>query len=122
MRITHVIRGEDHVTNTAVRCSSSERLRLMRQRRFPHTIFSSARAARLCQSERIAFHRLAARSGYRPLAVAALATLTGSSDNVHAVRSLDELARFQSRMSRAIRRVSTADLETLTHRTLALYE
>jgi glutamyl-tRNA synthetase len=58
------------------------------------------------------------------MAVAALATLTGSSDNVHAVRSLEELAQSfdLSHVSRNPARFDPADLETLTHRTLALYE
>jgi len=61
--------------------------------------------------------------GYEALAVAALATLTGSSDNVHAVRSLGELgAQFDlSHVSRNPARFDPADLATLTHRTLALF-
>ena len=59
--------------------------------------------------------------GYEALAVAALATLTGSSEAVRAVRSLQELsAHFDlSHVSRNPARFDPADLATLTHRTLA---
>jgi glutamyl-tRNA synthetase len=58
------------------------------------------------------------------MAVAALATLTGSSDNVQAVRSLAELGQHfdLAHVSRNPARFDPDDLATLTHRTLALFE
>jgi glutamyl-tRNA synthetase len=62
--------------------------------------------------------------GYEALAVAALATLTGSSDSVRPVRSLRELARkFDlSHVSRNPARFDPGDLAALTHKTLAILE
>lgn len=126
MRITHVIRGEDHVTNTAVQ------LQLIRalapQAPTPvfahHNLLIGASGEAL--SKRTGSLSIASlrEEGYEPMAVAALATLTGSSDNVHAVRSLEELAKSfdLSHVSRNPARFDPGDLETLTHRTLALYE
>lgn len=126
MRITHVIRGEDHVTNTAVQ------LQLFRalapNAPFPvfahHNLLIGAGGEGL--SKRTGSLSLSSLrdEGYESLAVAALATLTGSSDNVHAVRSLAELgALFDlAHVSRNPARFDPADLATLTHRTLALLE
>ncbi|MGZ9116613.1 MAG: glutamate--tRNA ligase, partial [Methylocystis sp.] len=126
MGITHVIRGEDHVTNTAVQ------LQLMRALtpHAPTPIFAHHNlligAGGEALSKRTGSLSIASlrEDGYEPLAVAALATLTGSSDNVHAVRSLGELAQSfnLSHVSRNPARFDPADQETLTHRTLALYE
>ncbi|WP_036285595.1 glutamate--tRNA ligase [Methylocystis sp. ATCC 49242] len=126
MKITHVIRGEDHVTNTAVQ------LQLFRalapQAAAPvfahHNLLVSASGEGL--SKRTGSLSIASlrEEGYEPMAVAALATLTGSSDNVHAMRSLEELAKSfdLAHVSRNPARFDPEDLRTLTHRTLALYE
>jgi glutamyl-tRNA synthetase len=62
--------------------------------------------------------------GFEALAVAALATLTGSSDSVQPVRSLRELARkfALGHVSRNPARFDPADLEVLTHKTLTILE
>lgn len=126
MRITHVIRGEDHVTNTAVQLQLFAAL--APQAPPPafahHNLLIGATGEGL--SKRTGALSIAAlrEEGYEAMAVAALATLTGSSDNVHAVRSLDELAKSfdLAHVSRNPARFDPADLETLTHRTLALFD
>jgi glutamyl-tRNA synthetase len=126
MKITHVIRGEDHVTNTAAQLQLFQAL----APQAPPPVFAHHNllvgAAGEGVSKRSGSLSIAAlrEEGYEPLAVAALATLTGSSDNVHAVRSLSELAqRFDlTHVSRNPARFDPQDLATLTHRTLALYE
>ncbi|MGJ0507371.1 MAG: glutamate--tRNA ligase [Methylocystis sp.] len=125
MRITHVIRGEDHVTNTAVQLQLFAAL--APQAAPPvfahHNLLIGAGGEGL--SKRTGSLSIASlrEEGYEAMAVAALATLTGSSDNVHAVRSLAELgAQFDlSHISRNPARFDPDDLETLTHRTLALF-
>jgi glutamyl-tRNA synthetase len=125
MGVTHVIRGEDHVTNTAVQLQLFAAL--APDRPPPafahHNLLIGGDGEGL--SKRTGALSIASlrEAGYEALAVAALATLTGSSDNVHAVRSLDELAgRFDlSHVSRNPARFDPADLATLTHRTLALF-
>lgn len=126
MGVTHVIRGEDHVTNTAVQLQLFAAL--APQAKPPifahHNLLVGAGGEGL--SKRAGALSIASlrEEGYEALAVAALATLTGSSDNVHAVRSLDELARSfdLAHVSRNPARFDPADLAALTHRTLALFE
>lgn len=125
MRITHVIRGEDHVTNTAVQLQLFRAL----EPEAPapafahHNLLIGAGGEGLSKRTGSLSIRSLRDEGYEPLAVAALATLTGSSDNVHAVRSLAELgALFDlAHVSRNPARFDPADLATLTHRTLALF-
>ena len=121
--ITHIIRGEDHVTNTAVQLQliASAGAASAEPPIFAHhNLLIGAGGEAL--SKRTGSLSIASlrEEGYEPLAVAALATLTGSSDNVHAVRSLGELAQSfdLSHVSRNPARFDPADLETLTHRTL----
>jgi glutamyl-tRNA synthetase len=126
MKISHVVRGEDHVTNTAVQLQLFAALApAAPPPRFAHhNLLVSAAGEGL--SKRTGSLSIASlrEEGYEPLAVAALATLTGSSDNVRAVRSLGELAKSfdLAHVSRNPARFDPADLETLTHRTLALFE
>lgn len=126
MTITHVIRGEDHVTNTAVQLQLFAAL--APQAAAPvfahHNLLVAASGEGLSKRTRALSIASLREEGYEPLAVAALATLTGSSDNVHAVRSLDELAKgFDlAHVSRNPARFDPGDLATLTHRTLALLE
>jgi len=125
MAITHVIRGEDHVTNTAVQLQLFAALAPGRDAPVfaHHNLLIGSSGEGL--SKRTGALSIAAlrEDGYEPLAVAALATLTGSSDNVHAVRSLAELgASFDlSHVSRNPARFDPDDLTALTHRTLALF-
>jgi glutamyl-tRNA synthetase len=126
LAITHVIRGEDHVTNTAVQLQIIEAL--APEARPPvfahHNLLIGGAGEGL--SKRTGSLSIASlrEHGYEALAVAALATLTGSSDSVHAVRSLHELAKeFDlSHVSRNPARFDPADLASLSHRTLAMLE
>ena len=126
MEITHVIRGEDHVTNTAVQLQIFTALapELPTPIFAHHNLLISASGEGL--SKRTGSLSIASlrNDGYEPLAVAALATLTGSSDNVHAFTSLSGLGDVfdLAHVSRNPARFDPHDLETLTHRTLALFE
>jgi len=126
MNITHVIRGEDHVTNTAVQLQLFAALAPLAPPPVfaHHNLLIGASGEGL--SKRTGSLSIASlrEEGYEAMAVAALATLTGSSDNVHAARSLDELAQSfdLAHVSRNPARFDPHDLATLTHRTLALFE
>ncbi len=118
LAITHIIRGEDHVTNTAVQLQLFAAL-APRARTAPifahHNLLISGSGEGL--SKRTGSLSIASlrEEGYEALAVAALATLTGSSEAVRAVRSLRELsAHFDlSHVSRNPARFDPADLATL---------
>ncbi|MGA8170712.1 MAG: glutamate--tRNA ligase [Methylocystis sp.] len=123
MGVTHIIRGEDHVTNTAVQLQIFAAL--ASERAPPvfahHNLLVSGAGEGL--SKRTGSLSIASlrEEGYEALAVASLATLTGSSEAVRAVRSLQELAAHfdLSHISRNPARFDPDDLATLTHRTLA---
>lgn len=120
--VTHVIRGEDHITNTAVQ------LQLFR------TLGDGASAPMFAHHNLLATasgEGLSKRTGslsigslreqeMEALAVAALAVLTGTSDSVHPVASLDELAAAidLSHVSHNAAKFDQADLAALSARTL----
>jgi glutamyl-tRNA synthetase len=126
LAITHIIRGEDHVTNTAVQLQIFEALAA--GARAPvfahHNLLIGGGGEGL--SKRTGSLSIASlrEEGFEALAVAALATLTGSSDSVQPVRSLRELARkfALGHVSRNPARFDPADLEVLTHKTLTILE
>ncbi len=124
LEISHIIRGEDHVTNTAVQLQLFEALAPGSPAPVfaHHNLLISGTGEGL--SKRTGSLSIASlrEEGYEPLAVAALATLTGSSESVRAIRSLDELASHfdLAHVSRNPARFDPADLATLTHRTLAI--
>jgi len=120
LKITHVIRGEDHVTNTAVQVQLFQALGAVAPIFAHHNLLMSASGEGL--SKRTGALSIAGlrESGVEALAVASLAVLTGSSDAVTAVPSLDALmARVDlTHISRNPAKFDPAELETLTARTL----
>lgn len=121
-KITQVIRGEDHVTNTAVQIQLFEAL--AGPGKVPsfahHNLFFSATGEGL--SKRFGSLSIGAlrEAGMEPLAVAAAAVFTGSSVALHPVTSLDELAALLdlTQISRTQARFDPAELAALSSRTL----
>lgn len=118
--ITHIIRGEDHVTNTAVHIQIFEALGAPLPA-FGHVnLLTTASGEGL--SKRLGHLSLRGlrESGVEALAVAALAVLVGSSDAVRPVSSLDELANLVdlAHVSRAPAKFDEHELEALSARTL----
>ncbi|MDO9441967.1 MAG: glutamate--tRNA ligase [Beijerinckiaceae bacterium] len=120
--ITHVIRGEDHVTNTAVQIQIFEALAGAGSAPIfgHHNLLTSASGEGLSKRSGALSIGGLRDAGVESLAVAALAVLTGSSDSVHPVASLDELnAAFDlSHVSRNAARFDEAELAALSARTL----
>ncbi|OYW59167.1 MAG: glutamate--tRNA ligase [Bosea sp. 12-68-7] len=118
--VTHIIRGEDHVTNTAVHIQIFQALGAALPAFGHHNLLTTASGEGL--SKRLGHLSLRGlrEAGVEPLAVAALATLTGSSDAVRPVSSLDELAGLVdlAHVSRAPAKFDEHDLDTLSARTL----
>lgn len=122
--VTHVIRGEDHVTNTAVQ------IQLFRALgdggSVPafahHNLLATASGEGLSKRTGSLSIGSLREQGMEALAVAALAVLTGTSGSVHAVTSLDELAGAidLARVSHHAAKFDEADLAALTARTLHL--
>jgi len=118
--VTHVIRGEDHVTNTAVQIQIFEALAGAAPRFGHHNLLTDAGGGGL--SKRAGALSIASlrQKGVESLAVAALAVLVGSAEPVRPVDSLDELAALiePSQLSHAAARFDEAELEALSARTL----
>lgn len=118
--VTHVIRGEDHVTNTAVQAQIFEALGASLPAFGHHNLLTTASGEGL--SKRLGHLSLRGLrdSGVEALAVAALATMVGTSDAVRPVASLDELAGLVelAHVSRAPAKFDEHELAALSARTL----
>ncbi len=116
--ITHVIRGEDHVTNTGVQVQIFEALGAPVPVFGHHNLLTTADGEGL--SKRLGHLSLRGlrEAGYEPGAVRSLAVLTGSAESVRAVEGLDELAEIidLSEISRAPARFDESDLDGLNAR------
>jgi glutamyl-tRNA synthetase len=120
LKITHVIRGEDHVTNTAVQIQLFETLAGQAPVFGHHNLLTTASGEGLSKRSGALSIASLRQNGIEPLAIAALATLTGSSDAVHPVASLSELGGLfdLSHVSRGAARFDENELATLSARTL----
>jgi glutamyl-tRNA synthetase len=122
LKISHIIRGEDHVTNTAVQIQLFEAL--AGQGAVPlfghHNLLTTASGEGLSKRSGALSIATLRDEGIERLAVAACAVLTGTSDSVHPVHSLDEIAASfdLSHVSRAQARFDPAELKSLSARTL----
>ena len=118
--ITHIVRGDDHVTNTAVQLVLFETLGGRPATFAHHNLLTTASGEGL--SKRLGSLSIGALrdDGYEPLAVAALATLIGTSHAVAPVGSLDEIAAdfAFSDVSRAPARFDPTELKGLNARML----
>ena len=118
--VTDVIRGEDHVTNTAVQIQLFEALGGVVPRFGHHNLLTDASGEGL--SKRTGALSIASlrEKGVEPLAVAALAVLVGSAEAVRPVASLDELAALVEirHLSHGAARFDEAELDALSARTL----
>jgi glutamyl-tRNA synthetase len=116
--ITHVIRGEDHVTNAAVQIQIFEALGAAPPVFAHHNLLTTASGEGL--SKRLGHLSLQGlrAAGIEPLAVAALAVLVGSAEAVRPVQDLDELARAIdfAHISRAPAKFDEHELEQLNAR------
>ncbi|WP_052341411.1 glutamate--tRNA ligase [Salinarimonas rosea] len=116
--VTLVVRGEDHVTNTAVQIQIFEALGNAVPAFGHHNLLTTAGGEGL--SKRLGHLSLQGlrEAGLEPLAVAALAVLVGSSDAVRPVASLEELAALVDlgHVSRAPARFDEAELAALNAR------
>jgi glutamyl-tRNA synthetase len=119
MGISHVIRGEDHVTNTGAQIALFRALGAEPPQFAHHNLLTTVSGEGL--SKRSGALSLAGlrEAGIEPMAVAALAVLIGSARSVTAVRSLDELAGIfdLAASSRSAARFDPAELKVL-NRTL----
>jgi len=119
--ITHVIRGEDHVTNTAVQIQLFEALGQASPPAFGHhNLLVTASGEGLSKRSGALSVTALRAAGIEALAVAAMAVLTGSSSAIRPITALQELEADVnlSRLSRTPARFDEAELRTLSAKTL----
>ena len=119
--ITHVIRGEDHVTNTAVQIQLFAALGREAPPAFAHhNLLVTASGEGLSKRSGALSVGALRESGVEAMALAAMAVLTGSSAAVRPVASLEELgAGFDlAHLSRTPARFDEAELRALSAKVL----
>ncbi|MYZ47461.1 glutamate--tRNA ligase [Propylenella binzhouense] len=119
--ITHVIRGDDHVTNTGAQIALFRALGAEPPVFGHHNLLQASSGEAL--SKRNAALSLASlrAAGIEPLAVAAFATLIGTAEAIRPVGSLDELAALfaPEKVNKAPARFALEELEALNARLVA---
>ena len=120
MRITHVIRGEDHVVNTAVQIEITQALGGNVPDYAHHSLLIGADGKGL--SKRLGSLSIASmrEGGLEPMAVVSHAALLGTSDNIHPCADYAELVEgFDlDKLSRAPARFDEAELMHLNAKLL----
>ncbi|MBL8572515.1 MAG: glutamate--tRNA ligase [Hyphomicrobiaceae bacterium] len=92
MGITHVIRGEDHVTNTGVQIEIIEALGGAVPTLAHHNLIASVTGEALSKRLGSLSVRSLRDAGYEAMTVASLAVLVGTAEQVHAYPDLETLA------------------------------
>ncbi len=120
LRISHVIRGEDHVVNTAVQIEITEALDGMPPVYAHHSLLTGADGKGL--SKRLGSLSIAAmrEAGLEAMAVVSHAALLGTSESIHPCADYRELIEgFDlAKLSRAPARFDEAELKHLNARLL----
>ncbi len=118
--ITHVIRGEDHVANTAVQIELFQALGAPLPVFAHHNLIAAADGTEMSKRTGSLSLRSFRDKGADPMAVASVAVLTGTSEPVHAVETLEKLGELVdfSKLSRALTRFDPAEIEHLSTRLL----
>ncbi|NGO55240.1 glutamate--tRNA ligase [Allomesorhizobium camelthorni] len=92
MGVTHVIRGDDHVTNTGVQIALFRALGAEPPAFGHHNLLTTSSGEGLSKRSGALSIAGLRESGLEPMAVVSLAVLIGTSENVSAVASMAELA------------------------------
>jgi glutamyl-tRNA synthetase len=113
--VTDIIRGEDHVTNTAVQLALFDALGVRRPGFAHHSLLIGADGAALSKRLGALSIRSFRDGGLEPMAVASHAALIGTSDPIAPHASLDELVSLfdLSKLSRAPARFDPEELSAL---------
>ncbi|WP_274628980.1 glutamate--tRNA ligase [Arvimicrobium flavum] len=117
--VTHVIRGDDHVTNTGVQIALFRALGAEPPAFGHHNLLTSTTGEGLSKRSGALSISGLREDGIEAMAVASLAVLVGTSENIAAMESLDELAAHfdLASTSKSASKFDPAELVTL-NRTL----
>lgn len=114
--ITDVLRGEDHVANTAVQIELFRAMGAALPRFAHHNLIASATGEEMSKRTGALSLRSFRDSGIDPLAVAIVATLTGTSEPIRTLRDLAELSSLLElqKFSRALTKFDPAEISDLS--------
>lgn len=115
MGITHVIRGDDHVTNTGVQIALFKALGAAPPQFGHHNLLTTATGETLSKRSGALSISSLRESGLEPMTVASLAVLTGTSENVVVTPSMPELSRLFNidNTSKSAAKFDPEDLKTM---------
>lgn len=118
MAVTHVIRGEDHVFNTGVQIQLFEALGAPLPVFAHHNLLTTGTGEGLSKRDGALSLRSLRAEGIEPMAIASLAVLVGTSEEIHVYDDLAALAPHAdlARISRAPARFDPAELTQLSRR------
>jgi glutamyl-tRNA synthetase len=120
MNVTDVIRGEDHVANTAVQIELFRALGGAVPRFVHLNLIVSATGEEMSKRKGSLSIRSFREEGAEALAVAAVAVLSGTSHSIRPIQSLDELLPFADpgSVSRALTKFDPAEIRQLSAKIL----
>ncbi|MGL5113887.1 MAG: glutamate--tRNA ligase, partial [Beijerinckiaceae bacterium] len=120
MGVTDVLRGEDHVANTAVQIELFRALGVAPPRFAHHNLIIAASGEEMSKRKGTLSLRSFREAGAEAMAVAMVAVLTGTSEPVRPVADLDAMAGLVAldKLSRAPTKFDPAEVMTLTAKLL----
>ena len=120
MGVTVVFRGEDHVSNTAVQIEIFRALEAAPPRFGHHNLIVASTGEEMSKRTGALSLRSFRERQVDPMAVASVAVLTGTSEPVRAVQSLNDLAALVSPsiLSRALTKFDPAEIDALSTKLL----
>ena len=118
MGVTHIIRGDDHVTNTAAQITIFKALGAAAPEFGHHNLLTTASGEGLSKRKGSLSIASLNEDGYEPMAVASLAVLIGTSLAVEPVPTMDELAqKFDpSIITKSAAKFDVAELDSLNRK------
>ncbi len=116
MGVTHIVRGDDHVTNTAVQIAIFKALGASVPVFGHHNLLTTSTGEGLSKRTGALSIGSLAADGYEPMAVASLAVLIGTSESVVAYPDMETLAQHlrMDGVSKSAAKFDPADLDQLT--------
>lgn len=113
--ITHIIRGDDHVTNTGAQIALFRALGAAPPAFGHHNLLTTSTGEGLSKRTGALSIGSLSEAGYEPMAVASLAVLIGTSESVHAVPDMKALADIfdPAATSKSASKFDPAELGTL---------
>lgn len=118
--VTDILRGEDHVANTAVQIELFNAFGAQLPLFSHHNLIAAANGEEMSKRTGALSLRSFRARGVDPLAVAIVATLTGTSEPVRPLASLDELVNLLDlpKFSRALTKFDPAEIDQLSAKLL----